>query len=212
MKILVIDTATRACSVALFEGNNCIASDFADIGRGHAERLIPMVAGLPGKGCAQAIHVNIGPGSFTGIRVGVSAARALALAWGVPCHGYGCMDMLAHMSLCQNSAKENFTVVMQGGHGEYFVNSYDPDGRSHGAPISVPIDTANARVQTRLVIGDAAQSLVTARGFGDGIHMLPDAKYWPAISHLPGLTPSPFYGRDADAKLPPQVKPHVKKT
>ena len=104
MKRLVIDTATQACSVALFDDDVCVAAQHEVIGRGHAERLVPMIAGLPDKGRAQSICVNVGPGSFTGIRVGISAARALALAWQAECSGYGCLDLVAfsscaHMSL-----------------------------------------------------------------------------------------------------------------
>ena len=80
-RVLAIDTATVACSVALFEDNALIASDYGEIGRGHAERLIPAIALLPDRGKADRILVNCGPGSFTGVRVGISAARALALAW-----------------------------------------------------------------------------------------------------------------------------------
>uniref|UniRef100_UPI00359301A6 tRNA (adenosine(37)-N6)-threonylcarbamoyltransferase complex dimerization subunit type 1 TsaB n=1 Tax=Blastomonas sp. TaxID=1909299 RepID=UPI00359301A6 len=80
--MLVIDAATEACSVALFERDALIASDHAVLGRGHAERLIPMIAALPERGRADTILVNCGPGSFTGVRVGLAAARALALAWG----------------------------------------------------------------------------------------------------------------------------------
>ena len=74
MRTLVIDTATKACSVALFEGETLSASRFEVIGRGHAERLLPLIAQLPEKGRADRIVVHVGPGSFTGILIGVAAA------------------------------------------------------------------------------------------------------------------------------------------
>jgi len=79
-RLLAIDTATIACSVALFEDGALIAADYAEIGRGHAEKLIPAIAQLPHRGRADKILVNCGPGSFTGVRIGISAAKALALA------------------------------------------------------------------------------------------------------------------------------------
>ena len=67
MRTLAIDCATEACSAALFEGGSLVAGTFEVIGRGHAERLVPMIAELPGKGRAERIVVSLGPGSFTGV-------------------------------------------------------------------------------------------------------------------------------------------------
>jgi tRNA threonylcarbamoyladenosine biosynthesis protein TsaB len=119
VKRLIIDTATRACSVALFDGSALIDARHELIGRGHAERLVPMIAELPERGRADAIHVNVGPGSFTGIRVGVSAARALALAWGVECHGYGNLALIAAIARRQSSAQGDVDVAIPGGHGNH---------------------------------------------------------------------------------------------
>src|SRR3546814_8204244 len=69
---LVIDTATAACSVALIDDGRAVADRHEIVGRGHAERLLPMIAELPGGGRADEILVDVGPGSFTGTRVGRS--------------------------------------------------------------------------------------------------------------------------------------------
>jgi tRNA threonylcarbamoyl adenosine modification protein YeaZ len=202
---LVIDTATRACSVALFEGDACIASFHEEIGRGHAERLVPMIAELPGKGCADAIHVNVGPGSFTGIRVGVSAARALAFAWEAECHGYGCMDLVAAMA--RNGRTVAIDVAMTGGHGEYYFQSFNPDGAALGEAQSLPAEAAALKSHADIVAGDMAGSVIDLRGNGDAVTIVPNAQEWPRIAMQPALPPSPFYVRGPDAKLPGGISP-----
>ena len=202
MKRLVIDTATQACSVALFDDDVCVAAQHEVIGRGHAERLVPMIANLPDKGRAQSICVNVGPGSFTGIRVGISAARALALAWQAECSGYGCLDLVAAIARSSRPEIDALDVVMIGGHGEYFVASYGA-GQSYDAAVaSLPIEIAVQQLRAPVIVGDAAAAFVEARGWGEALPVFPDAKYWPFIAQASALPPTPRYGRGADAKLP----------
>lgn len=199
---MAIDTATRACSVALFENDTCIGARHQVIGRGHAERLVPMIAELPDRGQADAIHVNVGPGSFTGIRVGISAARALGLAWRAECHGYGSLDLVAAMAVQQACPDADFSVVMIGGHGEYFVQRFDQEGRAISDNASIAIAEAVASISDGLIVGDAAEAFVEARGRGDAVQLLPDAAQWILLAGRPLLPPSARYGREADAKPP----------
>ena len=200
MKRLIIDTATRACSVALFEGERCIASAHEDIGRGHAERLVPMIAELPDKGRADAIHVNVGPGSFTGIRVGVSAARALAFAWGVKCQGYGCLELVGAMA--RDGKDLAVDVVMTGGHREFYFQQFDAAGAAISEPVSLPPEDAAKISKANMVAGDVADRLVALRQSGQSLDVLPSALRWPLISSTAPLPPSPLYVRGPDAKLP----------
>lgn len=205
MRRLVIDTATRACSVALFDDMVCLAHFHEDLGRGHAERLVPMIAELPQKGRADAIHVNVGPGSFTGIRVGVSAARALALAWGAQCHGYGCLHLIAMMA--RDGKEIAVDVVTTGGHGEVYFQPFDPSGHALSPPLSLPPEIAASRSKATLVAGDMASALVAMRGAGQALNLNPDAKAWPLLAPIAPLQPSPLYVRGPDAKLPGGVQP-----
>jgi tRNA threonylcarbamoyladenosine biosynthesis protein TsaB len=200
---LVIDTATAACSVALIDGERIIAQTHEVVGRGHAERLMPMIAALPGGGRADAILVDCGPGSFTGVRVGIATARALGLGWGVPVHGYSSMALIAaDAAHGAGECERTIAVALTGGHGELFVQ------RFHGQPlepigtvISLPPDAAAAAVAEGDVHGSGAAVLVGARGHGEAHDVLPCAasagRLPPALAALP---PSPIYGRDADAK------------
>jgi tRNA threonylcarbamoyl adenosine modification protein YeaZ len=92
---LAISTSAPALSVALFDGPALLAHDHRVIGRGHAEALVPAVQVLLGGRRPDAIIVDVGPGSYTGIRVGIAAARALGLAWGVPVHGCTAFALVA---------------------------------------------------------------------------------------------------------------------
>ncbi len=198
MRTLVIDTATRACSVALFEGLEIIASAHEIIGRGHAEKLLPLISALPEKGRSAQIMVNIGPGSFTGIRVGVAAAKALAFAWGAQAHGYNGLALVAAIAADQSHYPVD--AIMHGGHGEYFFQSFDAHGRANALPVALVPAIALQHSHADVIAGDAAGELSDLRRDAVIFDILPDAKYWPLISGATKLPPRPFYGRAPDAK------------
>lgn len=201
MRILVIDSATEACSVALLENGEPVSGCFRMLGRGHAEQLVPMIADLPGNGRAARIAVSLGPGSFTGVRVGLAAARALALAWNADLVGYPTLDLVAAMARRQAGAQP-VCVAMTGGHGEWFVQGFAGDGTTTRALASLkPAEAAQA--SEPLIVGSQAEALAAARGSGEALPLWPDAR---AFGLLPDfvLTGSvqPLYGRAPDARLP----------
>ncbi len=197
----MIDTATAACSVALVEDDSVIAESHEVVGRGHAERLMPMIAALPDGGRADAILVDCGPGSFTGVRVGLAAARALALGWGIPVHGYSSMALIAVTAAAEHGAP-SIGVALIGGHGELFVQRY---ATAPFAPLTelaslVPADAAAALPEDE-IFGSGAAQLIAARGSGTAHDRLPRAADAPRLPPvLAGLAPAPIYGRGADAK------------
>jgi tRNA threonylcarbamoyl adenosine modification protein YeaZ len=200
MRTLVIDTATEACSVALFEGATCLAGDWRLLGRGHAENLIPMIAALPERGRAERIAVSVGPGSFTGVRVGIAAARALALAWNAQVVGYPTLSLVAAMARAQEGLAPT-AVAMTGGHGEWFVARFAGDGSEVLAPTSLRPDTAASGCSEELVAGNQAEALVATRGFGRALPIWPDARQFAALPETCLSGPSPIYGRAPDAKV-----------
>jgi tRNA threonylcarbamoyl adenosine modification protein YeaZ len=201
---LVIETATAACSVALLAGRTRLAGAHELVGRGHAERLVPMIGEVlaaAGLERADLILVDCGPGSFTGIRVGLAAARALGYAWNVPVHGYSALALIA---AAQGSDEESVAVAITGGHGELFVQRY---ARLPVVPLSdlrsLPSADAAALIPDSLVWGSGAAPLVAARGFGLAEERFPNAADAGLLPEaLVSLPPTPIYGRAPDAKLP----------
>jgi tRNA threonylcarbamoyl adenosine modification protein YeaZ len=197
--LLVIDSATAACSAALIGPDGALIDARHEIvGRGHAERLLPMIADLLGGRTADAILVDCGPGSFTGVRVGIAAAQGLAIGWKVPLAGY---SSLAAVAAAAGGADE-LAVALTGGHGELFVQSYggDPVAPLDELRSLAPADAA-AAVRADLVLGSGAEALVMARGYGRWTDALPRAADARLLAPaLRGLPPRPIYGRAPDAK------------
>lgn len=201
MRTLVIESASEACSVALFDGQTRIAGTYQVIGRGHAEMLVPMIAELPGKGQADRILVSLGPGSFTGVRIGLAAARALGLAWGVPVLGYPTLALIAAMARGEHSFA--VSVCITGGHGEWFVQDFGADGLAQGPLASLTAAAAATAARHDLVAGSKAGELVDLRGSGTALPLLPDANSMALLPpDLAGPSLTPLYGRAPDAKLP----------
>ena len=201
MRVLAIDCATEACSAALFEDGTLLDGRWEVLGRGHAERLVPMIAELPGKGRAARIVVSLGPGSFTGVRIGLAAARALGLAWRAEVLGYPTLALVAAMARAQHPGP--ITVCMTAGHGEWFVQDFAADGTTERKLASHGPELAAQRAAHALVAGSQAKALVAVRGSGTALPLLPDASSLPLLPD--GILDSnlaPIYGREPDAKLP----------
>lgn len=201
--LLVIDSATAACSVALADSDRLVAERHELVGRGHAERLIPMIEDLLEGRRPSAILVDCGPGSFTGVRVGLSAAHGLAIGWNVTLSGFSSLAAIAASA----GGKSEVGVAIHGGHGQLFVQSY---GHDPIAPLddlrSLAPEAAAEAIAAPLVLGSAAELLVSIRGHGEARDVAVRAASALALpAHLRALPPRPIYGRAPDAK-PMQVQ------
>ena len=196
MRTLAIDTSGRACSIALFDGKNLISHRHEVIGRGHAEWLVPWIAELLGDGRADQILTGVGPGSFTGVRVAIAAARGLGLAWQVPVLGVNSLALIAAAA----GMDTDCLVATEGGHGELFLQLFQSTGQV-GALGSFTPEAGAALFDQETVIGSGAERLVAVRGYGTAAVQEADAAHMLKVDAAQrSLPPSPIYGRAPDAK------------
>jgi len=150
MIVLALDTAGADCAVALYDsdGDRVLAEVTETIGKGHAERLMAVFdqvldrAGLTLDKVGR-IAVTIGPGSFTGIRVGVAAARGFALSLGVPVVGVSTLEVLAAGALRQAPGRA-VIAAMDAKRDEVYLQPFDGQGHPAGEPQALTVDDARA--------------------------------------------------------------------
>lgn len=197
--LLVIETATAALSVALFDHDRLVAEHHEIVGRGHAERLLPVIASLLGTRRPAGIAVDCGPGSFTGVRVGLAAAQGLRIAWQIPVRGFSSMALVAA------GQDEPAAVALTGGHGEVFAQMFDHHPlRARGPMRSLTPDDAARMIADPRIHGSGAAAVIAARGWGEAVDILPCASDFASLPDaLAALPLRPIYGRAPDAKLPP---------
>jgi tRNA threonylcarbamoyladenosine biosynthesis protein TsaB len=194
---LGLSTASPALSLALFDGDTLVAHDHRVIGRGHAEALLPGIIALLAGRRPDAIVVDVGPGSFTGIRIGIAAARALGLAWAVPVSGCEGGALVAARAFALRPGLAGVTVLLDAGRGQVLRQTV-----SAGFALS-PIETLTS---VGLVPGDdeATAGAVAPASPGNRVHdrhpdMADLLRLPPAARALP---PSALYIRPPDAVLP----------
>lgn len=210
MIVLAIDTAGADCAVALYnsETDGLLAKVSEHIGRGHAEKLMAMIetvmtdAGLT-LHAVQRIAIVIGPGSFTGIRVGLAAARGLALALGVDCVGVTTLSVLAAAAV--ENAKtslepQNILAAMDAKREEVYAQLFDAQGSALEPPamLSYQEFTAKAAAQPVLLCGSGAGVIDAARAVEDRFPIDHVARLG-AKAKVEGK-PAPLYLRGPDAK------------
>ena len=197
---LIIDCVGAACSLALFENGALVDERHVAMARGHAEHLVPLIATLPNQGRADGIAVNIGPGSFTGVRIGLSVARALGLAWGAGVMGYGALDLTAAVARA-NGWQEPLCVALHGGHGEFFVQCFNADGTAEGPFASLPPAEVAATAAHRRLLGNAADApALLALGLSGDV-VIPRASDFALLDAAHIIDASPHYGRAPDAAV-----------
>ncbi|TPE49923.1 tRNA (adenosine(37)-N6)-threonylcarbamoyltransferase complex dimerization subunit type 1 TsaB [Amaricoccus solimangrovi] len=214
--VLAFDTAAAHCAAALVQGASVRARAAEPMARGQAERLMPLLGELlagagAGWGDVGLVAVGTGPGNFTGLRIGVAAARGLALGRGIPAIGVSLFESLAH------GHRGPALVTLDDRRGGLFARML-----RDGLPAGPAIETAAGRLAPdlgplpagTLCLGHAAPEVAAELGLRAGNDAaLPDAvaiAQVAALRHLRGEAPrpAPLYIRRADA-APPGEAPAV---
>lgn len=210
MKILSLDTAMAACSAAVID-TECslpLAAAFVAMERGHAEALPPMVADVMRRSGTvysqlDRIAVTTGPGTFTGVRIGLAFARGLGLAGGLPVIGIDSLTAIA----ANEQAPVPLLVVSDARNGEVYAATFDGERKLAAAPhVTIASSAATEARPGSRVIGTAARGLIAGSSRSDLIVSsagdLPDAaRFGRLAEHVaPGSMPSPLYLRSPDAK------------
>ena len=206
MIVLALDTALEACSVAVVGDGWALAVRSEPMARGHQERLAPMVAeAMAEAGLAfealDRIAVTVGPGSFTGLRVGLAFAKAMSLALDIACVGVGTLEALAASAPGAEAALRLLAAI--DAHREQLYIQVFAKGAPTGEPCNLPLQAARAAAASHetVVIGSGAALLGLGAGGAalDRIDPLAVARL-AAQRPEPEHRPAPLYLRAPDAK------------
>ncbi len=217
IRVLAIDTALAACSAAVFETSygGTLASESLPMVRGHAEALMPLIARIM-KQAEMAfadldrIVVTTGPGSFTGLRVGISAARGIALAAAKPAFGVSTLSAYAAPHLA-DQATVRVIAAIDARHDHVYLQVFEAGGRVLITPRLAPRSEAvraASEAPSRLV-GSAAQAVADAMAKDVAAPLLVDARDAPDIAWVARMgavlpegqsPPKPQYLRAPDAQ------------
>jgi tRNA threonylcarbamoyladenosine biosynthesis protein TsaB len=158
--LLAFDTATPLVSVALHDGERVVVEHSSEKPMKHGEHLAPLIArAMDDAGIVRqdltAIAVGVGPGPFTGLRVGVVTARTLGFVLEVPVYGVCSLDAIALEVVGTGAATDSFLVATDARRKEVYLASYDADGRR----LEGPVVTKPAEVATDAPVAGAGPEL-----------------------------------------------------
>ena len=202
MLLLALDTSANFVSVALVDETRTFAFLEEEMERGQAESLMPMIENVLKKAQKtmadiDGVAVTVGPGSFTGVRIGLAAARAFGLALKIPVYGVTCFEVWAyHLGrACK--------VVLDSKRDDYFVQSFDGEGSAIDEPAIQSADVLKTKLPFAAV-GTGAQALSEEIGC-DFVHKISPvavAAARIALSRINNpLPPKPLYMREADVTI-----------
>jgi tRNA threonylcarbamoyladenosine biosynthesis protein TsaB len=197
---LALDTSLDVCTLALIEAGEVVAETQQIIGKGHAEILPLLLETLLHQNAHPNIHaiaVCVGPGSFTGLRVGLAAAKALGLAWTVPVHGVSSLAAVAHAAQAKYIGPT--LIVHDAKRGQVYAQQFDGQAL-HDVQAMLPQQAADIAAKFALPI--AGSGVAMLHQFAPALIAIDCGAYPQPLSlvscaHLPA---DPLYVRPPDAQ------------
>jgi len=219
--LLALDSSGAACSAALWRRGTVVACRYRAMARGHAEALMPMLIETMTEAGEQlaaldAVAVTVGPGAFTGIRIGLAAARGIGLAANIPVVGVTTFAAVAEAVSDAERMGRRLLVVLDSKRGDVFAQEFTSDRAAVGTPAVLPLAGVLQRVASgRFTL--AGDGIAVVRRDVDAADL--DVRYsaadgpadarWVAplaarsLAEKIALPPTPLYLRAPEVRLPP---------
>jgi tRNA threonylcarbamoyladenosine biosynthesis protein TsaB len=222
LKILALDTATSACSVAIRVDGETVSSSFKPMARGQSEVLMPMLMGVLEQAKLSVRDVDLiavtrGPGAFTGLRIGLATARGLALASGVACCGITTTEAIADAAYDTKDPSKTLLVALDSKRADIYVQAFRGKGSLIGQPRAVSLDGLQSVIDGLKLVGrievvgdaqDRAMEFLKGDFTKSTTSKFTDARFVAGVAErivLSGVglgETSPLYLRPADAVVP----------
>jgi tRNA threonylcarbamoyladenosine biosynthesis protein TsaB len=227
MRVLALDTAMNGCAAGVLDTDSeeCVAL-VEPMARGQAEKLVPLIQ----KTLTRAqldfsdlglISTTVGPGAFTGLRIGLSTARALGLALNIPVVGVTTLHVLAAAYFAQHQHDKNVLVLIETKRTDFYGQLFDADGSALSEPFALSAEViAKLHLgQDCVIIGDANARFLTLLDEGQKARVqavegfeIPDPAFIAVIGHAlhengdTDCPAEPLYLRDADVSQSKRVQ------
>ena len=178
MLVLGMDSATSVCSAAVVKDGNVLAQEFKEMARGHAEALIPMIKRVleaAGRSVSELdlISATVGPGAYTGVRIGLSTAQTMSLAATVPLLGVTTLEAVARAA--QDGSGNELLAVIDTKRADFYAQAFDGSGTALGEPLALTAAELLAAFpgsDLRLVGNAAERASVVFREVGRAVELL----------------------------------------
>lgn len=220
--LLAFDTALGGCTVGLYAGDRFIGRE-VETSRDQARILLPLINDVLGEAGVTYADIDmivstVGPGSFTGLRLGLSTARSLSLALDCPAAGVTTFDAMALYAIAEGGAEDPVLVVLETKRADYYAQLFTPDGAPETPPQALTCESVHDLVDGRRVIlaGDGVTRISAESGgklpVSREMHrVLIPARTLIALAREKtvsgqGLDLSPLYLRGADVSVSKQTR------
>lgn len=207
-RILAFDSSGNGCSAAVWAESRLVVREFEPLTTGHAEHLVPMIERVLARSGLRfadltLLAVTLGPGAFTGVRIGIATAQGLMLGTGLPCLGLSSLDTVARSVPEPLLSERRLVVALDSRREELYLQGFDAMRRPLGPPALIPPEEWEQTVPTGpvLLAGDGAARLAVATKSRDTV--LANGPGIPDAGDLARLAAERWH----PGEMPPRLEP-----